>query len=385
MDFPGMRVNTGMSQQPINSSASSIPSPPGVPPNMRPDKQAEQTHVQDILGGITALEEQLGLIPEKGRSPLFPFKLACNCYQRQGESLGGLALAARQPMVRECMMLVAAAMDLVRYYQATRRLSEFRKLAQHFALVGDGLFGVAGTYGIQMSKGSPLRGLLEAAGCSFPEDQKAKDATRKTIELMFGLAALNAFDSVELEDTKDSGSSAPNPDVIIGFEGKRYGLACKSVSSLHEAGMKANIDKGVEQLKRSIKAGRVDQRCGIVVIDASAILDQDWLYMPEPDTFWGKEHAGEVLKNELNASLAKVYAPNGSRSFHEIFSPSFKDSGLPVGVLFYAHGLMICDSGGAVSPVYQKALQLAYGGDTSSTLPFLKRLDRAVNCQPVAP
>lgn len=346
---------------------------------MRPDNQAEQTHVQDILGGITALEEQLGLVPEHGRSPLFPFKLACECYQRQTEGLAGLELTAGQPLVRECMMLVAAAMDLVRYYHATRRLSEFRNLTQHFSLVGDGLFGIAGTYGIQMSKGSPLRKYLEASGCKFPEDGVAKDATRKTIELMFGLAALNAFESVELENPKHSDSFEPNPDLIIGFEGKRYGLACKSVSSLHEASMKENVDKGVSQLVRTIRSKRVDERCGIVVIDVSAILDQDRLYMPGPGVFWGKMHAGQAMQAEMDAALAKIYAVNGPRQYHEIFAPSFKDSNLPVGVLFYAHGLMICDVAGAAAPVYQKALQLAYGGDTSSILPFLKRLDRAVS------
>lgn len=350
---------------------------------MQPDPKQEQFFVRDILDGLIALETQLQLVPASGLSPLFPFKVACQVYEKQRQMPFDLSLAYENPKFRECIMLVAAAMDLVRYHRAARGHRALRKLGPHFAQIGGGFFGIAGTYGIQMSKGCPMRSWLEAAGVVFPDDAAAKDATRKTIELMFALAALNAFETIEVEDPKDSGSSAPNPDLIVGHDGKRYGIACKSVSSVQEETIKDNVAKGVEQLGRAIEAGGVDPRCGVVVLDVSAILKQDRLYMPGPGQFWEKSQTGGILCQAVDEALQKIYGPDPARTFQEILGPIYKGSDLPPGVLIYAHGLMLSAENEAVSPVYQKSLRLGFGGDTSELTPFNTRLDRALNCQPL--
>lgn len=350
---------------------------------MRPDPKQEQLSIPEIHAGLTELEKFLEIDPSSHLSPLFPFKLACQVHEKQAQSLFGLGPAYETRPFRECMMFIAAAMDLVRYFRSTRHKSEVKKLRPHFALISEGYFGIAGTYGIQMSKGSRLRSLLTKYGVTAPTDAKAKDATRKTIELTLALAALNAFDRIEVEDPAASDPDDPNPDLIVHHEGKRFGVACKSISSLHAETFKENVVKGVSQLENAISAGKVDRRCGGVLIDVSAILDQDKLYMPKAGHCWPHYDSGAILTDAVTATLQKVFGLNPKQSFHDILGPIYKGHDLPAGVLIYAHGLMLCEKDGVISPVYQKALRLSFGGDTSSLGRFNKRLNRALHCQPV--
>lgn len=337
----------------------------------------------EIAAGLLELEKFLGVDPTGSLSPLFPFKVACDIHEQQRiQGLVGLELLYEIPAFRECVMFIAGALDLVRYFRAARHNSELKKLRPHFALVSDGFFGIAGTYGVQMSQGSRLRQRLGEHGITPPSDAVAKDATRKTIELMLAMAALNTFDGIEVEDPKASDPSNPNPDLIIRSGGQRYGIACKSITSLHEETFKENVAKGIAQLERSILVGKVDSRCGVVLIDVSAILEHDRLYMPEPGHCWVSEDAGMALTAAVTQALLKVFGHDPARTFHDILGPIFKGHNLPPGVLIYAHGLLISGKDGSVFPVYQKALRLGFSGDTSFLGRFNENLNRALHCQP---
>ncbi|MDP1580971.1 MAG: hypothetical protein Q8M02_11875 [Candidatus Didemnitutus sp.] len=350
---------------------------------MKPNPAHEQLSVPEIAAGLVELEKFLGVDRAGSLSPLFPFKVACDVHEQQRiDGFAGLEQLYEIPAFRECVMFIAGALDLVRYFQAARHNSELKKLRRHFALVSDGFFGIAGTYGIQMSQGSLLRRRLGEHGITPPSDAVAKDATRKTIELMLAMAALNTFDGVEVEDPKASDPSNPNPDIIIHKGDQRFGIACKSITSLHEETFKENIAKGVAQLERSILAGKVDSRCGVVMIDVSAILEHDRLYVPEPGYCWVSAGAGPALTSAVTEALLKVFGHDPVRTFHDILGPIFKGHNLPPGVLIYAHGLLICEKDGAIFPVYQKTLRLGFGGDTSFLGSFNESLNRALHCQP---
>ena len=349
---------------------------------MKPNPKKEQLSVPEIIAGLAELEKFLEIDPASGLSPLFPFKLACQIHEQQSRGPFGLGLAYETRPFRECLMFIAAAMDLVRYFRSARHKHELRKLRPHFALISEGFFGIAGTYGIQMSQGSRLRSLLTKYGITPPTDAIAKDATRKSIELMLALAALNAFDGIEVEDPKASDPTDPNPDLIVQHKGKRIGIACKSISSTHEETFKENVIKGISQLEHAIDIGKVDRRCGAVLLDVSAILDHDKLYVPKAGHCWHHNASGLILTAAVTEALQKIFGPNPKRSFHHILGPIYRGHALPAGVLIYAHGLMLCEKDGVVSPVYQKALRLGFGGDTSSLGRFNKRLNRALHCQP---
>jgi len=349
---------------------------------VKPNSAQEQFSVPEIAAGLVELEKFLGIDPAGGLSPLFPFKVACEIHEQQRvHGFVGLEQLYEIPAFRECVMFVAAAMDLVRYFRAARHNSELKKLRPHFALISDGFFGIAGTYGIQMSQGSLLRQRLGEHGIMPPSDAVAKDATRKTIELMLAMAALNTFDGIEVEDPKASDPSNPNPDIIIHNEDRRFGIACKSISSLHEESFKENVVKGIAQLERAITAGKVSPRCGVVMIDVSAILEHDRLYMPEPGYCRDSQESGATLIWAVTEALQKIFGQDPPRSFHDILGPIFKGHNLPPGVLIYAHGLLICRKDRAVSPVYQKALRLGFGGDTSFLSSFNESLNCALHCQ----
>lgn len=348
---------------------------------MRSNPQQERLYIPEIIAGLVELEGFLGVDPASPASPLHPFKEACEVYELVAQGPFGIETAYETSAYRECVMFMAAAMDLVRYFRAVHRRAEVKKLRPHFSKLGAGFFGVAGTYGIQMSNGSRLREHLAARGVPPPPDEVAKDATRKTVELMVALAALNSFDGIEVEDPDASDASDPNPDLIIEHAGQRFGVACKSVSSTHEKTINENIAKGVLQIERAIEAGKVSPRCGTVLLDVSALLDHAWLYIPKPGHRWALEGKASVFTGAVDEALAKVYGQQ-NRKFHEVLKPIFADSQLPRGVLIYAHGVMLCENAGATIPVYQKALRLGFGGDVSSLQGFCERLNRALHCQP---
>ena len=348
---------------------------------MRPDPASEKLTLQEISDGLDKIEAFIDA-PEP---MLRPFKVACSVYANSLANWGNLAIPT--PAMHECLMFVAAAMDLVRYYHRIRRTGELKDLRKHMALLGPGFFGLAGTFTIQQSNGSVLRDRLNAAGEAPPTpkpptDDKEKDAVRKTVELMLAMAALNTFERVSLEDPGASDPDNPNPDLIIEHDGHRYGIACKSLSSPHEAGFIENVTKGASQLEGAIKAHKVDRNRGVVLLDVSALLDHKSIIMPTADHLWAMEDTGQILLHKMGEALVKIFG-SPDRTYHEILAPIYKGRPLPVAVLLYGHALMIChSSNGAIVPVYQKALIKGFGNDTSSITDFCELLNRAIHCQP---
>jgi hypothetical protein len=248
-------------------------------------------------------------------------------------------------------------------------------------MLGPGFFGVAGTYTVQQSKGSLLRKILGEQGYELPTDEKAKDSVRKSVELMVALAAMNTFERVEVEDPDDSGRAAPNPDIVIDYEGHRYGIACKSLSSLNEENFKKRIAEGLGQIECAIKAGKVDRKRGIVLIDISALLGHEQLFVPSKGQVWDFRGTGPILLSAMQEAMGKVFG-SSLRTYAEILSGPFKDHDLPVGILLYGHALMICqDSHGTIVPIYQKGLIQGFGNDVSSIFGFCKGLNNAIHCQ----
>jgi hypothetical protein len=345
---------------------------------MRQDPARERLGLQEIVAGLAEMETCL----DAPNSALQPFKVACSVYESQLRGLfGGWNYESKS--FRECVMFVAAAMDMVRYFRLVRNKSQFRNLRKHLALIDPGFFGVAGTFTVQQSKGSNLRAKLTAHGIASPTDAVAKDAARKTIELMLAMAAMNTFDNVAVEHPHASSVTDPNPDLIIEHAGHRYGVACKSLSTTSEETFKERVAEGIVQLERAVAANKVDSRRGVVLLDISSLLEHERLFMPEKFQFWKMKDSGKVLKHAINGALGKVFATDLDRSFHDVLSKLYKGRRLPVGILIYAHCLMICENKGAAIPVYQKALELRSGGDTSSILDFCKRLNLALHCQRV--
>jgi hypothetical protein len=347
---------------------------------MNPDPEREQIAVPEILIGLADLEKCLGSSMSDASSALQPFKIACKVYEQQFQSPFGIELAYETEPFRECVMFVAASMDLVRYFRLVRHKPQLKALREHLTLIAPGFFGVAATYGIQMSKGSRLRTLLAAYGITPPTDSVAKDAARKTVELMLAMAAMNSFDKIVVENPKASSATDPNPDLIVQHAGKRFGVACKSLSTLSEETFKERVAEGLVQLERAIAANRVDPIRGVVLLDVSAILDHEKLYLPAPDCRWPKQDSGDILRRFVDEALQKMFALEPTRSFQEILGSLYRNRRLPFAVLIYAHAVMLCEMNGHTCPVYQKALR--YGGDTSSIVSFCKRLDRALHCQP---
>ena len=343
---------------------------------MRPDPTREQISLPEIVAGLAELEEYM----DAPASTLAPFKVACTVYEAQLRGPFG-DMIYESPKLRECVMFGAAAMDVIRYFRLVRHKSQLRNLRKHLALLGPGFFGIAGTYTVQQSKGSTLREKLETLGIASPTDAVAKDATRKAVELMLAMAAMNTFDRVVVEDPVASNAADPNPDLIIEHDGHGYGLACKSLSTGSEETIKERVAEGIAQLERAIAAKKVEPYRGVVLLDVSALLDHESLYIPKLHHRWPMHSTGAVLKHSVEEALARAFGPGPGRSFHDIFGPLFKDRRLPAGVLIYAHGLRICDNNGSSVPVYQKALQLCFCGDTSSITDFCKQLNLALHCQ----
>lgn len=345
---------------------------------MKLNPQDEWMNVREIRTGLLEIEKRLHF----ETSVLQPFRESCDLYENAvGHPLAPMSVMFGTPKFREVVMFVTAGMDLVRYFRLANSKKQLKVLRDHLQLVGPGLFGVAATFTIQQANGSYLRNRLHQIGYPIPTAPIAADAARKTIELMVGMAAMSSFDSVSLEDPNASDPADPNPDVIIQHDGRRYGIACKSLVSSSESNFVERIDDGLSQLTRAIDGNKADRRCGMVLLDISAQLDHDRLYdgagtVPS----LRRIGPGEALLSEMSAALIKIFGPD--RRWDEILPPVFAPYSLPPGILIYGHSLIIChDDQGAQFPVYQKAMIQGVGNDVGSIKPFCDRLNNAIHGQ----
>lgn len=335
-------------------------------------------HVTEIVRGLREIEQRM----HSSGASLLPFQVACDVYQKQiPHPFAPDEILFQIPTFREVVMFVAAGMDLVRYMQQAPTKQHTKLLKKHLPLLGPGFFGIAATYAIQQSHGSILRDRLKELGYPIPPPQVAADAARKTIELMVGMAAMSCFDEVALEDPNDSGSKSPNPDVIVGHRGCRYGIACKSLASSNEANFLERIEDGLGQIADAVKANTVDARRGVVLVDISALLDHDRLYDGTgAEPLAAPLGPGEALHSEMNSALIRIF--KRVPDWNQILPPLFAPYSQPPGILIYGHSLLIChDERGVHFPVYQKAMMLGFGNDVEPIKGFCTRMNDALHGQ----
>lgn len=348
---------------------------------MRPDKAKEMLHIADIKAGLANIEQSVFTKTEgdEHKSGLLALKIACDVFERLSQ--GPFPIDYNLPRVKECCLHVAAAMDLVRYAKAIKDKAKLKPLKKHLALIGAGGFGVAATYTNQQSKPSAIQELLSKYGVKSVPPEAMKDASRKTIELMIGFAALNKFDEIVLEDPEESNPKDPNPDIIIKTSNATFGVACKSLNSTNTTNFKERIAEGLRQIDRTIDSGKLRSRHGMVLLDISALLDHDLLYMPSHDHVWAASHTTEVMLAAVDEMLFSIFGSSRPLSAKAAFGDLFESHQAAPCVLIYAHTLMIACSGNSIFPSYMKLMKLLFVGDHSKVKSFAEKLNRGLHCQ----
>lgn len=348
---------------------------------MRVDKTQESLSITDIIASLKNFERLVFSKAEgsENKSGFLGLLIACNVYKNLVE--GPFPMLYGLPKIRDCSIHVAAAMDLVRYFNKIGKKSKLKAFKKHLRLVGIGGFGLAATYTHQQAKKSFLQRKFNESGIELPSAEMLKDASRKSIELMLGLASLNTFDDALLEDPEHSDEKNPNPDIIIRHGDKKYGIACKSLNSKNKTSFRERIQEALGQIERAINAGNVDKRRGMVLLDISALLNHDDLYMPSRDLVWNELDAPRVLVDSVDAALADIFKESQSMSVADLLGDLFEGKKAAPCVLIYAHSLMIAGDNDSISPRYFKVMKVLYAGDHSSVKGFVKQLNRALHCQ----
>lgn len=345
---------------------------------MRIDLLKQQAHITEIKDGIKSLERftTLGDQDLGFRIGIEAMKTACATYEKV--VMGELPIDYSNDKIKECFHYVAAAMDLARYLKSINDKGKLKKARAHFDLIGAGGFGISATYQKQQFRGSIIEDRYQAFTAAEPNLELARDAARKSLELMLALAAMNKFDGVTLEDPNNSSSGPKNPDLIIKDGNETYGIASKSISSENRTNFLLRIREAAKQIQDSIADGSIQKGKGIVFLDISPLLDHDFLYMPEGIYSWKEGTGGKVLTEHISEILFKVL---GQEKIGEMLAPIFSGSDVAPCILVYAHSLMLVEKGLGVFPHYYKALRVVYCGDHSSVKSFLKRLNEALHCQ----
>lgn len=345
---------------------------------MRLNKEQEKFHISKIKDSITKLRNLIasGDSNKLCHGELFAMQVACNVY----ESLQSnpLPWTYKSEHIKECCHHVAAAMDLTRYLQLLERKKSYKKLESHLKLLFKGGFGVAATYQIQQANGSRIHDLVkEVIGAQWT-NELMRDAARKSIELMVALAAMNKFDEVILEDPDNSNTKLSNPDVLIRHQGKKYGIACKSLSSKYPATFYERIEEAVRQIETSTKDSQIDPGRGIVFFDLSPLLDHDALYLPEPYHVWNHQGAIDSLKIAVENLLVELM---GKGDVQELIGNYFKGKHATPCLVIYAHSAMIVQNESGVAPHYFKLVKILQAGDYSKVKKFVANLHAALHCQ----
>lgn len=345
---------------------------------MRINTEQEKFHISGIKDNIMKLQNLIasGDSNKSFHGELLAMRVACNVY----ESLQNnpLPWTYECASIKECCHYVAAAMDLTRYLQLLERKKNWKKLESHLELLFKGGFGFSATYQIQQTKGSRIHDLAKEEMGEQWSNELARDAARKSIELMIALAAMNKFDEVILEDPHDSNTYFANPDVLIRHQGKRYGIACKSLSSKYSATFYERIEEAVRQIETSTNDSQIDSGRGIVFFDLSPLLDHDALYLPEPNHFWNHQGAIDTLQIAVENLLVELM---GKGTVHDLIGNFFKGKHAAPCLVISAHSAMIVQNEIGVAPHYFKSVRLLESGDTSKVKKFVSHLNNAIHCQ----
>ncbi len=346
---------------------------------MRVDRDNEKLSITEIKEGLSRIRETLGA--SESIAPGFVrLQSAVDLFQKLNE--GFLPISYEIDEIRHCFYDVAGAMDLVRLFRSLRDKKKIKLVKQHLHLVCDAGFGVGSTFFHQQSHKSYVQRALEEIGAKMPTDEQLKDASRKSLELMLGLAALNKFESVELEDPNCSGDKVPNPDVIIRDGGNSYGIACKSISSRNFETLRERIAEGLEQIDRAIECGRIDRRKGVLFIDISPLFDHEAVYMPVGGSGWRIEDVQKLISDCLEAQFSELLGvSNGKPDVSDYIGDLFQGVSASPSILVYGHALVIAGTSAGVGPRYLKAMKQYYVGDCSAVATFVERLNRGLHGQ----
>lgn len=364
---------------------------------MRPDPQQERMHINDIISGLDRISNAAMIGQGSDLSHgLSALRIGCEVFQR-ALATPAMALMGHVPwhlgLIRDVVSYAAASMDLVRLFDRIPDKQRVKAIRQHLAIVGSGYFGIAATKTNQQHLPSRVREELIRRGVHPPSDGKALDASRKTIELMVGMALLGHTADVSLEDSEDSSRADPNPDVIVTYNGVRIGIACKSISTANSEGVRERIREGVRQVTRTCMHGQCST--GIVLLDVSSLLDHNTLYLPaEPNQYWAREAIPEIILEEVKMAIARVFdvdSPDGSRigdRIRDLYEKPFDDLGdRPVDpivqpcVLVYGHSVMIGADETMSAPFYAKVLINYYFNDQSFVTGLIKELNQRLHGQ----
>jgi hypothetical protein len=198
---------------------------------------------------------------------------------------------------------------------------------------------------------------------------------------MLGLAALNTFDDVLMEDPELSNPKNPNPDLIIRHGTARFGIACKSLSSKSKTNFRERIGEALRQIDTAVVSGNIDKRRGIVLLDISALLDHNASYLPSQNEIWKAEDISQVLLHIVDTALYEIFGTEHGIKVKEHIGDLFDNTQAAPCVIIYAHTLMIAASGEVVGPRYMKSMRALYVGDHSKVKAFSESLNRALHGQ----
>lgn len=366
---------------------------------MRPDEKQEKMHIDDIICGLDDISKIVkDETNDKDQHGLLALKLGCHAFSEICKSpfVEMAGIPWHSPAVQDVVNYAAASMDLVRAFRMLPDKKSIKSIKKHLALVGMGYFGIAASRINLQLHPSRVRSELEKLGVCLPSPQCASDASRKTIELMVGLAALRIADSVSIEDAVDSSSSLPNPDIIVNFNGSRIGIACKSLTTRNASGVRERVREGVRQITRAAIGNNPQVDTGLVLLDVSALLDHDALYMFMRDKFlcWDYRDIPGLIRRHTAGAFACAMDQNEMQmaSVHDLFSDLFKrpfsdlfESAVnPVSepcILVYGHSVMIGSDGIEERPIYAKVLLDYFHNDQSRITGFVKELNKSLHGQ----
>ncbi|XDD53018.1 hypothetical protein AB3N62_11040 [Leptospira sp. WS4.C2] len=132
-----------------------------------------------------------------------------------------------------------------------------------------------------------LKGHLNLlSNSSIPQNKKSivtDSGSNKIFELYIALACMKISNIVLLDDPQNS--KGDNPDIIINYRNKKYGIACKAIHSNNYKTLLNNIAKGLDQIEKS------DTELGLVIISLKNIINHE--------AYWPLTNPEEFKKGEI--------------------------------------------------------------------------------------
>ena len=140
----------------------------------------------------------------------------------------------------------------------------------------------------------------------------------RIFELYTACLCLN-LDIDEISIDNPDHPQGDNPDVIVKFNGKRWGLGCKVLHSSNPQTILQNLEKAVEQIEKS------ESEIGIPVINTKNIIEHDklWPIINESDFANGEEPIfGAFLDRNKPISIIKNFVDDLYLDLIESISPT---------------------------------------------------------------